>query len=230
MEELILYNEYKGRGYILIFERKSDFNYSYKAELKFPKGYIVKSGRLSKDGLEYFISLERQGQKPRIYTLKRNSIEESFGSFDLFDSDLVNGETHRNHQCFFSADKQFAVFTRSLQNEWDSNAIYIACTNATDKDTEEIYETEVETETGQHFIDDLDVFPNPAIDNIYFRGIGSNQLTVLIYDSNGRLVRKIDEIKDNQAIDITNFFPGSYYLKLIDVSTGDYKIVKQIKL
>ena len=131
---------------------------------------------------------------------------------------------------FFSADKQFAVFTRFLQNEWDSNAIYIACTNATDKDTEEIYETEVETETGQHFIDDLDVFPNPAIDNIYFRGIGSNQLTVLIYDSNGRLVRKIDEIKDNQAIDIANFFPGSYYLKLIDVSTGDYKIVKQIKL
>ncbi len=226
MEQLYFFNEYKAHAYILIFKRESEYVYSFRSEMAFPKKYIVKSGKLSNDGLEYFISLDERRKKPCLYTLERKNLDENFALIKKFNSDLINHPEHRNHQVFFSHSKDFIVFTRSLKNEWDSNGIFIA------QNKEYIIpKPAIATNTLHNYIlENIVVFPNPSIDQIYFKNTSNKNLEVLIYDSSGRIVRKISQLVDHKAINISDLNSGSYYLRLVDMDTGNYRIIKHIKL
>ena len=225
MSQLMVFNEYKSRTYLFVFERVSDLHYRYKAEIKFPKKYRVKTGNLSADGLEYYLSLETRYTKPFLYVLRRESLDSEFVSLKKFESQLINDPLERNHQVYFSPNKHFAVFTRSFENEWDSNAIFIA------KNKNYIAPITLETELVlEDILGDIILYPNPSIDQIYFKNIESKDVKIQMYDAVGQLVRELEDLQNDTEINISELTPGSYYFKLLDEKAKEYRIIKHIKL
>lgn len=224
MQQMIVFNEYKGHSYLLIFDQTDDHIYELHSELKFPDRFRVKTGKLSNDGLEYYISLQEGRRKPSVFIMKRESLQDRFGEFQKFDDALINDRNHRNHQVHFAAEKQLIVFTRSDQNEWNSNGIFIA----RHKDFRP--GIKIETDFLENILDDVIVYPNPAIDYISFKNTLTRDLDAQIFDASGALVRYLENIEAEEAIPINDFTPGTYYIKLRDKQLGDYRIFKHIKL
>jgi len=224
LKQLILFNEYKGHSYILIFEQANDLTYTFKSQLQFPDRFRVKSGKLSNDGLEYYISLEEGRRKPSLFMLSRNSIDENFTAVDKILSTIINHPDSRNHQAHFSANKSYAVFTQSSINDWDSNSIYIA------RDRTQPHQTLKGKTLLTGALDNIILFPNPSVDHIYFRNTDGKDIHVTLFDASGQRVRVLSQIKDNELVNISDLTPGTYYFKITDISTRAFRIIKHIKL
>lgn len=224
LQELIVFNEYKGHSYILRFERDSELNYVLKSELDFGNQFVVKSGNLSTDGLEYFISLQEGRRNPSLWSLKRESTNEDFSIVNKVISPVINDKRFRNHQAYFSSEKNFIVFTQSSFNEWDQNGIFIVQRNKiTAIEKEEVLTSIVN-------LDDIKAFPNPSIDYVYFRGINDLNIQIDVFDSAGRKVRQLQSVQDDQLVDISALKAGSYYFRIMELDHKAYKIIKHIKL
>ena len=66
-------------------------------------------------------------------------------------------------------------------------------------------------------IADLNIFPNPAIDRIFFSGLKKlKNIRYQLFDAEGRLVvqSRIENVVDIESIDISNFAGGVYYLDI----------------
>ncbi len=224
LNQLILFNEYKGHAYILIFEKTDTHKYKLKSELKFPKQFIVKAGKLSNDGLEYYISLQEGRRNPGLFVLKRQNLNEDFVVVDKIMSDILNDKTNRNHQAHFSSNKDFIVFTQSSENEWDSNGIYIVQNKYFKPET-------VEQEfIHQEILSDIVLFPNPSVDNVYFKNVENKQLRIEIFDATGSLVKLLEDVKNEELVSIADLKSGSYYFRIIDMQSQDFRVIKHIKL
>jgi len=75
----------------------------------------------------------------------------------------------------------------------------------------------------------IHIFPNPALDEITIQGdLGLYKFEV--YDSVGRIHRKINSNESSKTIDISNLASGVYYIKIINQKnqiTMVHKVVKQ---
>ncbi|MES2592251.1 MAG: choice-of-anchor V domain-containing protein [Bacteroidota bacterium] len=75
----------------------------------------------------------------------------------------------------------------------------------------------------------ISVYPNPVSDKLYFKNsLKEKALNVSIIDVNGKLVKKIDGIQENEYMDMENIENG-YYLLRIETANGMAvkKIVKK---
>jgi len=223
LEQLIFFNEYKGRSYILVFKKTGHLEYSFDYQLSFPKRYHVKTGKLSTDGLEYYVSIQYGTKKPSLYTFKRTSTDKAFSEMIEMPDVLINDPDCRNHQHYFSSNKNFIVFTRSKEDRWSSNSIFIARNkNFKEQSAEEVSLTS--------HLDDIIMYPNPSIENIYFKNVEAQSYTILMYNESGQLVKQFRELADDQAVHIADMAPGAYYFKFIDNTTGHFRLIKHIKL
>jgi hypothetical protein len=224
LSQMFVFNEYKSNSYIMVFERLDDLTYSYKAELKFPSKYRVKTGKLSHDGLEYYLSLEEKSKNPALYILSRENLKENFVPIVKYDQEDINDGQYRNHQVYFSNQKDFIVFTRSEENEWSTNGIYIA--QKTNLNVKPI----VKIEESFNTVSDILAYPNPAIDYVFFKNPNGISFNIEVYDFQGRIVHKTNFDKATQKMGISNLPAGSYIIKITDPETKNFKILKQVKL
>ena len=139
-------------------------------------------------------------------------------------SDILNDKTNRNHQAHFSSNKDFIVFTQSSENEWDSNGIYIVQNKYFKPET-------VEQEfIHQEILSDIVLFPNPSVDNVYFKNVENKQLRIEIFDAAGSLVKLLEDVKNEELVSIADLKSGSYYFRIIDMQSQDFRVIKHIKL
>jgi hypothetical protein len=71
----------------------------------------------------------------------------------------------------------------------------------------------------------FDVYPNPSADYITVNRIAAEVLELDIYDTLGRLVFSESVIKDQQQIDLTDLFSGSYVIKLTSKGGSQSKML-----
>lgn len=76
---------------------------------------------------------------------------------------------------------------------------------------------------------DLEIFPNPAINNyisLRIKGIDVSNLSYQLFDISGRIL-KTNNIESNpESIDLTSLLPGIYLLRVIE----DEKEIKTFKI
>jgi hypothetical protein len=65
------------------------------------------------------------------------------------------------------------------------------------------------------------IFPNPAKDMIYLTGI-NKKATVIIYELSGKLLL-FKDIYGDTSINIANYKPGLYFIKIIDRENNTYQ-------
>ncbi len=86
----------------------------------------------------------------------------------------------------------------------------------------DIIETErIETGINNQVIEGIEIFPNPAKDKVYISGIREMN-KIEIFNFHGQLIDTIESNLENQEIDIGNFEPGIYFIKInrsVDNST-----------
>lgn len=83
--------------------------------------------------------------------------------------------------------------------------------------------------TEQIVIGDLKIYPNPVKDQlkIEFSSFDTYNVTIQLYNSVGQLVRTIMEVSKDQEINLSDFAPGMYFLKV--QKEGEQKTFKIIK-
>lgn len=75
-------------------------------------------------------------------------------------------------------------------------------------------------------LSDIQLFPNPVVDNIYIKGMEGQAFDYEITDAQGKLIMSIEGSNDDQ-IDVSHLAKGVYMLKLNDGNSGVYRFVKQ---
>ena len=226
LSELIVYNEYNSNRYLLHFEKVSDRIYALKGSINIPKKYTIKTGKLSGDGLSYYISLESKSQKPRIYVLTRNQLAESFNTLHPLKNNSINNTSERNHQPYFSDDGNFVVFTRSAENEWKHNEIFIGQLHS-------IGYNEVQVslnKTHDDQLQDLAIYPNPSSDFVSVSNPKNRTIRAAVYDSNGQLVDVIENENLSHQVDISGYEAGSYIFRIQDIEQNTERVFRVIKV
>lgn len=108
-----------------IYQISYDLKFAIDDTLEFPTNLEPGPGQLSKDGLEYYLSLEDTSAQELLYVLKRSEIGQTFGQPELFEG-KINDPSFRNHQPTITSDKKTIVFVRSTVDSWTDNDLYIA--------------------------------------------------------------------------------------------------------
>jgi hypothetical protein len=73
---------------------------------------------------------------------------------------------------------------------------------------------------------DLNVFPNPTSNSIYFKSSDNNTFQqIFIYDNTGRLV--LHRTTPTTSIDLTNLSNGIYTITTNNTEINSFKIIKQ---
>jgi hypothetical protein len=103
----------------------TDTSFSLADTLRLPQGYVPGSGQLSKDGLEYYLSLSENSSKQLLYVLRRDAISEVFGSPQPL-LGAINDTSVYNEQPSVTADKKTIVFCRANTDSWTAVDLYIA--------------------------------------------------------------------------------------------------------
>jgi|GEM_PF-2673909 len=215
LSELILYNEYNKQKFLLVFKRIENNIYEFTYQINIPKKYTIKTGKLSQDGLNYYVSLEYGASKPKVYVLTRNSIDDHFDKLVPINNKTLNNKTNRNHQPHFSNNKQFVVFTRSAENEWKHNEIFIGQIETINMEAVEIEETFTEVINL-----DLSIYPNPSSDFVSISNPGNRDIRAQIYDAHGKLVQTLNSENLQEYIDVSRYQPGTYVFRIQDIETA----------
>ncbi|HBS86475.1 MAG: hypothetical protein A2W91_19860 [Bacteroidetes bacterium GWF2_38_335] len=72
------------------------------------------------------------------------------------------------------------------------------------------------------------VYPNPTNGIVYINTIEDYPLTISIYNSRGKMMRKVESVEGSLSVDFSDFAPGVYYLKIEQNSKSEvHKIVRQ---
>ena len=123
-KELYIYNFIPNEksASILIFKYEEEFSYNLDSKLPVPPGYTVSPGQLSKDGLKYFLSMEKDSVNS-FYCLKRNSLNEKFSKLYK-----VGGEINKYTlaQVSLTSDENILIFSYSETKKWSNNELYVA--------------------------------------------------------------------------------------------------------
>lgn len=106
-----------------------DSTFSLSGFLDIPDGFEAGPGQLSKDGLEYYLSLKAEGGSD-LYVAARTTLEDSFSMPALL-SGSVNSDDLREIHPSITEDKLTLVYTRNPDNLWTSNQLYISTRNST---------------------------------------------------------------------------------------------------
>ena len=98
----------------------SDTSFRLVDTLDLPATYEVEPGQLSKDGLQYYLSLDGN-----LYVLKRQTVGSGFGPPELLPG-VINNSSVANIEPTVTADGKTIVFVRNSDGYWTGNDLYIA--------------------------------------------------------------------------------------------------------
>ncbi|MDD5528686.1 MAG: T9SS type A sorting domain-containing protein [bacterium] len=110
----------------------SDTTFILKDTLIVPQNLIPGPGQLSKDGLKYYASIADSTGNYRLYVMSRNNLKEEFDSLSLtkLPGNINDVDTFSNSQPTITEDGKIMVFTKSWDNNWDNNDLWIAVRNS----------------------------------------------------------------------------------------------------
>ncbi|MBT8233651.1 MAG: T9SS type A sorting domain-containing protein [Saprospiraceae bacterium] len=226
LEQLIVYNEYRNSRFLLIYKKSEGNNYTFKGKLEFPKKYRVKTGKFSADGLAYYVSIAKHNRKPKIYILTRDNLNENFSELHPLQNSVINNKLCRSHQPYFSSNSKFVVFTRSAENEWLHNELFIG-------QVDEISDDEVKIEKADDVLDnmiDIGIYPNPSSEFVAISNPNQLELIAKVFDLNGNLIEVIDGDRVKNYINISKYASGSYLFNLSDKNSNQKRTFRVIKV
>lgn len=74
----------------------------------------------------------------------------------------------------------------------------------------------------------LRLFPNPVVNTLYADIDNADVKQIQIFDANGRLIREIQNVSNQNRIDVSAFNKGMYYIRIItDAGVISKKFIKQ---
>jgi len=76
---------------------------------------------------------------------------------------------------------------------------------------------------------EVNIYPNPVEDELNIRTVEFQDITYVLYDSRGRIVRENELSGEVTAITVTDLAPGSYQLTLSGSNQTQLKTFKLIK-
>ena len=203
-QELYLYNEYKNHRAILKLKQTDQYEYQLVNRYVMRKGYHVKSGKLSSDGLKYYLSLQKPASLPSIHVMNRSSIHEDFQEMKSLDHEVLNNPEFRNHQPYFSSDNNFMVFSRSDHNEWSRNNLYIAQQMDTVRDNSQLNI-------------DITVYPNPTSGIMKISSLSDlSDYTAELFTIDGRKILSSKLSGKLSSFDISKYPAGHYVMHITD--------------
>ncbi len=131
-KELYIYNFIPNEksASILIFKYEEEFRYNLDSKLLVPAGYTVSPGQLSKDGLKYYLSMEKDSVN-RFYYFKRNSLNERFSKLYKVGGEINN---YTLTQVSLTADENILIFSYSETKKWSNNELYAAFKKGDDEE------------------------------------------------------------------------------------------------
>jgi hypothetical protein len=131
-KELYIYNYIPDEksASILIFKFEEEFSYNLDSKLTVPLGYIVSPGQLSKDGLKYYLSMEKDSVN-RFYYFKRNSLNEKFSKLYKVGGEINN---YTLAQVSLTSDENILIFSCSETKKWSNNELYVAFKRGDDEE------------------------------------------------------------------------------------------------
>lgn len=210
--ELYLFNELNGETSILVFSKEDYLEYHLKEQMEIPRGYKVKSGKISADGLKYYISLSPKGGYPRIYIMKRDDTGSPFGTPILLESQWINDPDIRNHQPYFTNNHSYLVFTRSRENAWYSNDMFVA--KLVDTPAEQKAEEDTFT------LAEFQLYPNPLHDILNIRASSESTYHIRIFDLTGKMIMRYQEASGLTQLSLGKQAAGIYIVVLEEAKTG----------
>ena len=93
---------------------------------------------------------------------------------------------------------------------------------------QEVYFTDICGATNENIVDDLSIYPNPVINNLYISTSNSDDRTAIIYDLTGKEVFQIGLENKSNTLDLSQLQKGIYFLNIIGVNTSTtQKIIKK---
>lgn len=231
---LMMYND-DGDKHILIFTQTDEYSYDLTGELPIEDGYELAPGQLSKDGLKFFIGLEKD-EDSRLCYYSRRCLTDPFVFQDFFGSDLKDSVDCRRGQPSVIENESVVIFTKSITNTWQVNDLCSANLSFGSKSSIEHSQTNASVAVDSvHKVVTLDnitsnttpqirnekieftIYPNPAEFDINVACSNNNIERVQIYDMQGKIL--FDEMLTSTAFPInfsvSDFSPGLYFCTLI---------------
>ena len=95
-----------------------------------------------------------------------------------------------------------------------------------------IQDTTIFTATHNNLSFEVEIFPNPTINNISLH-LGTNVtpgMQLMVYDDLGRFIKKEEEVLQTTTLDVKTFIPGIYFIHLEDLESDLRAIFPFIKL
>jgi len=219
LEQVFIFNANgTNRDTVFHFEKSDDNEYNIVDALPTPIGYIPGPGKLSKNGLRYFLSMSNSaGFGKKMYVAEREDLDSTFDSFYFIDNEFINSSGSQNIQPSLSRNGRFMVFTRNDGQTWSANDLFIAYN----------YEpvSVNENELNERFI--IKISPNPASDFIRFEIVNDDQsyknLDLVIYSSDGRVIDETSfkSQNNNMYLSTTEYNSGMYFFK-VKSDKGDF--------
>ncbi|NNE26206.1 MAG: T9SS type A sorting domain-containing protein [Saprospiraceae bacterium] len=219
LNELMVFHFYKGQTSIMQFERTGTMQYALRNTIILENNAKLKSGKLSSNGLEYYLSIEKPGRNPSIHIMRRPSLDKPFNRLHIFDHEVLNDNYYRNHQPYFTSDLNHIVMVRSGVNHWNRNDMYIATKSV-----------EMDDDYVKFDRKHVKVFPNPTSDVLYIENLSQLSLDMMIFNTNGQRVRKSEAFEMHKMIDLGDLPSGFYLVHLINRETAKRLVFKVQKI
>lgn len=199
-KELYFYHLISGTNYcILKFTNSGELSYNLTDTLHIPVGFSVKPGSISKDGLKYLTSMQDISGITKLYQFSRNSLTSNFENPSLMINN-VNDSYKTNSQPTITSDENTMVWIKNNNGRWTGNVFYIAFKRFS-------------TSISDMKNNDVCVYPNPAGQTIFLKGLNGNK-EIAIYSLNGKLL--IKKLLNNNQLDISDLSKGIYTLRIVN--------------
>jgi len=134
---------------IMILNKTGDNEYTLTSKVILPDEFNVGPCKLTSDGLKLFFSVEYIGDKDYIGYFERDDFGQEFKDMYFLEFTSLNSDDFSNHQPMVTSNEKFMAFTRSTEDLWSSNELYIA---QLDRSIEEVIVTIPEEDSA--WIDD----------------------------------------------------------------------------
>jgi hypothetical protein len=203
---IIVNNRYVNNIYL--FNKTGENAYTLADSLEIPDGLLASSGSLSPDNLKYYFALEDSLEHKWIYYFQRSTVTEKFKDLYYIDNSLINEPLTRNGQPSVSYNGYCMIFTRSEEDFWEFNDLYIAFNKTVNVGNRN-------NKTNRISINN---FPNPFSHStvISFNLSNMDNAVLAIYNLQGELVEIYDNLNGNFVEwDATGNNAGTYIAKLI---------------
>ena len=204
--QMFVYAFYSGGAKLIEMTKLNQFTYDFVREITFPAGFTSTNGRISNDGLTFYLSMTPVTSLSNLGRMERASLADTFNAStaqiipELFDS------SNYSVQPSASQNDEWLVYAKAVNNIWSETNLFIAS------------KTGVINSVSENMKLYASVFPNPASCFVNFKFNSKNNTTcqLNVYSLDGRLLISNTISNSNQVeIDAKELNSGLYFFSLI---------------